>query len=344
MPRDKETQKVRGFAFLMYLDQKSTVLAVDNLNGAKVLGRTIRVDHTKNYRQTKVLNEETGEMEDADEERMNALPKMIGGDGQPAASAPAVIEPGDEEDPMAAYIRDSKVRALALFILAQDPQIDDSPPSSAQRARLLEDPAGSSSGSRSKAAKRAEKEAKRAEKEEKHRRKEAKRADKDNRRHGDGESSTRRHRHDDDNDRRDSRRSTSRRVVSPPARSDPHSADRYRPRSSSPDPRDRRPTSTRERERSPGAHLAQRRRSPSPVRRPKSPPPSRPSDVEPRHLLPSPGAPSRRNPANDWPRERGDIRDDRAYGGRDDRRGGRWNEREPRQLDDRPREERDRRY
>jgi RNA-binding motif X-linked protein 2 len=114
MPRDKETQKVRGFAFLMYLDQRSTVLAVDNLNGAKVLNRTLRVDHTKNYRQTKILNEETGEMEDADEERMNALPKMIGGDGEPVSAAPAAIAPGNEEDPMAAYIRDSKVRAQAV--------------------------------------------------------------------------------------------------------------------------------------------------------------------------------------------------------------------------------------
>lgn len=43
MPRDKETGKPRGFAFLQYEDQRSTVLAVDNLNGGKVLGRVIRV-------------------------------------------------------------------------------------------------------------------------------------------------------------------------------------------------------------------------------------------------------------------------------------------------------------
>src|SRR5947209_6200985 len=40
MPRDKATGKPRGFAFLMYEDQRSTVLAVDNLNGAKLLERT----------------------------------------------------------------------------------------------------------------------------------------------------------------------------------------------------------------------------------------------------------------------------------------------------------------
>lgn len=34
--RDKETGKSRGFCFLCYEDQRSTVLAVDNLNGMKV--------------------------------------------------------------------------------------------------------------------------------------------------------------------------------------------------------------------------------------------------------------------------------------------------------------------
>lgn len=48
--RDKKTKKSRGFAFLAYEDQRSTVLAVDNLSGARVAGRTIRVEHVDNYR------------------------------------------------------------------------------------------------------------------------------------------------------------------------------------------------------------------------------------------------------------------------------------------------------
>jgi RNA-binding motif X-linked protein 2 len=48
--RDKKTGKSRGFAFLAYEDQRSTVLAVDNLSGARVTGRTIRVEHVDNYR------------------------------------------------------------------------------------------------------------------------------------------------------------------------------------------------------------------------------------------------------------------------------------------------------
>lgn len=50
MSRDKDTGKSRGFAFLAYEDQRSTVLAVDNLSGAKVASRTIRVEHVDNYK------------------------------------------------------------------------------------------------------------------------------------------------------------------------------------------------------------------------------------------------------------------------------------------------------
>ncbi|MCJ1379205.1 hypothetical protein MMC17_002305 [Xylographa soralifera] len=45
--RDKDTGKSKGFAFLKYEDQRSTELAVDNLGGAVVLGRVLRVDHTR---------------------------------------------------------------------------------------------------------------------------------------------------------------------------------------------------------------------------------------------------------------------------------------------------------
>ena len=78
MPRDKETGKPKGFAFLMYEDQRSTVLAVDNLNGANILERTIRVDHVKNYKEKRVKNED-GEWEDPEEQSLNAKPGMIVG-------------------------------------------------------------------------------------------------------------------------------------------------------------------------------------------------------------------------------------------------------------------------
>ncbi|XP_037126627.1 RNA-binding motif protein, X-linked 2 [Syngnathus acus] len=51
--RDKKTGKSKGFCFLCYEDQRSTILAVDNLNGIKIKGRTIRVDHVRDYRPPK---------------------------------------------------------------------------------------------------------------------------------------------------------------------------------------------------------------------------------------------------------------------------------------------------
>ena len=51
MPRDKDTGKPKGFAFMCYEDQRSTVLAVDNFNGAKVLGRTLRCDHCESFKE-----------------------------------------------------------------------------------------------------------------------------------------------------------------------------------------------------------------------------------------------------------------------------------------------------
>lgn len=43
--RDRNTGDSKGFGFLKYEDQRSTILAVDNLNGSRICGRVIRVDH-----------------------------------------------------------------------------------------------------------------------------------------------------------------------------------------------------------------------------------------------------------------------------------------------------------
>ncbi|KAE8039258.1 hypothetical protein FH972_011686 [Carpinus fangiana] len=56
--RDKGTGKSKGFAFIAYEDQRSTNLAVDNLNGAQILGRIIRVDHVSNYKKKQEEDEE----------------------------------------------------------------------------------------------------------------------------------------------------------------------------------------------------------------------------------------------------------------------------------------------
>ncbi|KAF6147066.1 hypothetical protein GIB67_036785 [Kingdonia uniflora] len=56
--RDKATGKSKGFAFIAYEDQRSTNLAVDNLNGANVYSRILRVDHVTKYKKKEVEDEE----------------------------------------------------------------------------------------------------------------------------------------------------------------------------------------------------------------------------------------------------------------------------------------------
>ncbi|KIJ20455.1 hypothetical protein PAXINDRAFT_7692 [Paxillus involutus ATCC 200175] len=78
LPRDKSTGKTKGFGFLMYEDQRSTILAVDNLNGANVLDKTLRVDHVKNYKQPKIKGED-GEWMEPEEQSLNARPEVNNG-------------------------------------------------------------------------------------------------------------------------------------------------------------------------------------------------------------------------------------------------------------------------
>ncbi|XP_045199348.2 RNA-binding motif protein, X-linked 2-like isoform X2 [Mercenaria mercenaria] len=56
--RDQKSGKSKGFCFLCYEDQRSTILAVDNFNGIKLLGRTLRVDHVEEYRKPKEHGDE----------------------------------------------------------------------------------------------------------------------------------------------------------------------------------------------------------------------------------------------------------------------------------------------
>jgi RNA-binding motif X-linked protein 2 len=85
--RDKETGKPKGYCFLKYDDQRSTILAVDNLNGIKVClccnqkirGRVIRVDHVSKYRRPGAKDGNLPAWADMDEESaaMNVAPQMI---------------------------------------------------------------------------------------------------------------------------------------------------------------------------------------------------------------------------------------------------------------------------
>ncbi|XP_016399080.1 RNA-binding motif protein, X-linked 2-like [Sinocyclocheilus rhinocerous] len=85
--RDKKTGKSKGFCFLCYEDQRSTILAVDNFNGIKIKGRTIRVDHVANYRPPK------------DNEDIDDVTKCLREEGcAPKVPLPSSFESGSEEE------------------------------------------------------------------------------------------------------------------------------------------------------------------------------------------------------------------------------------------------------
>ncbi|KAG7382460.1 hypothetical protein PHYPSEUDO_004847 [Phytophthora pseudosyringae] len=71
--RDGKTGKTKGFAFVKFDDQRSTVLAVDNLNGFKLLDRVLRVDHVLQYKLPKELQEDS-DSEDEGERKQRGLP------------------------------------------------------------------------------------------------------------------------------------------------------------------------------------------------------------------------------------------------------------------------------
>lgn len=97
--RDKKTGKSKGFGFLCYEDQRSTILAVDNFNGIKIKGRTIRVDHVSNYRAPK-------DSEETDEVTRELQAKGCGA-GVPSGSS---AENSEDDKPIKKHKKDKKER------------------------------------------------------------------------------------------------------------------------------------------------------------------------------------------------------------------------------------------
>ncbi|KAL9056504.1 MAG: hypothetical protein Q9162_002879 [Coniocarpon cinnabarinum] len=106
LPRDKETGKPRGFAFLRYADQRSTDLAVDNLGGADVLGRKLRVDHCeyKVREGERVWDNTYGSEGEDDPEEMKGSGSENEGEKRPVLKEERELEKlireHDEEDPL----------------------------------------------------------------------------------------------------------------------------------------------------------------------------------------------------------------------------------------------------
>ncbi|KAL8740449.1 MAG: hypothetical protein Q9190_006853 [Brigantiaea leucoxantha] len=120
--RDKETGKSKGFAFLKYEDQRSTDLAVDNLGGATIMGRVLKVDHTR-YKKRDDEPEDEGmipntdidaeKKNDEDEDEEDDRPVL-----KEERELAALIREHDEDDPMKEYLIQEKKEEVAKAVAA----------------------------------------------------------------------------------------------------------------------------------------------------------------------------------------------------------------------------------
>ena len=112
--RDRESGKSKGFCFLKYEDQRSTDLAVDNLGGATVMGRVLKVDHTR-YKRKESEEEEERVRSLQNDLGLGAEDSGSGGeDGEKRELIKEEVElmklerEHDEDDPMKEYLLEEK--------------------------------------------------------------------------------------------------------------------------------------------------------------------------------------------------------------------------------------------
>ncbi|OIW31306.1 RNA-binding domain-containing protein, partial [Coniochaeta ligniaria NRRL 30616] len=124
--RDKETGKSKGFGWLKYEDQRSTDLAVDNLGGAEISGRLIRVDHARYKlrddddpeegkvgwedimrREGKFGGVSDGEGEEDEEEVKKSRPLL-----KEEVELQKLIQDHDDDDPMKAFLVEEKKKEV----------------------------------------------------------------------------------------------------------------------------------------------------------------------------------------------------------------------------------------
>lgn len=124
--RDRNTGKSKGFAFLKYEDQRSCDLAVDNLGGAEVLGRVLKVDHTRykkmegEYEDTWRVERWEGELdENTNRKRVSDTNETDDSGRRKRRKGPMLkeereleelmrVKEGEEEDPMRQYLIEEK--------------------------------------------------------------------------------------------------------------------------------------------------------------------------------------------------------------------------------------------
>ncbi|KAK6208093.1 RNA-binding protein Cwf29 [Pestalotiopsis sp. IQ-011] len=124
LARDKETGKSKGFGWLKYEDQRSCDLAVDNLGGAEIAGRLVRVDHAR-YKSRDDEDESEfrvgwedlkrkerqgrGEKSESESEEEEVVSRpMI----QEEKELAKLIAEHDEDDPMKAFLIEEKKKEV----------------------------------------------------------------------------------------------------------------------------------------------------------------------------------------------------------------------------------------
>ncbi|KAM3441207.1 hypothetical protein MY4824_001658 [Beauveria thailandica] len=119
--RDKETGKSKGFGWLKYENQRSTDLAVDNLGGAEVGGRLLRVDHARYSMRD---DEDQDEFKVGWEDLQRKQGKPVSDDESSEDEAPQrpmlqeerdlakLIHDHDDDDPMKAFLIEEKKKEV----------------------------------------------------------------------------------------------------------------------------------------------------------------------------------------------------------------------------------------
>ncbi|KAJ9155377.1 RNA-binding motif protein, X-linked 2 [Pleurostoma richardsiae] len=138
--RDKETGKSKGFGWLKYEDQRSTDLAVDNLGGATIGGRMVRVDHARykprddddpeegrvgwedmlrKERAAKGLSGDLEEEDDEAEEEEERRPML-----KEEKELALLIQNHDDDDPMKAFLVEEKKKEIEEALQRQKKKSD----------------------------------------------------------------------------------------------------------------------------------------------------------------------------------------------------------------------------
>ncbi|ROT41036.1 hypothetical protein SODALDRAFT_291531 [Sodiomyces alkalinus F11] len=126
LARDKETGKSKGFGWLKYEDQRSTDLAVDNLGGATIGRRLVRVDHarykfrddedpdegkvdwaTMTRREREAAGQGPDETEEDESERGGERPML-----PQERELALLVRDHDEDDPMKAFLVEEKKKEV----------------------------------------------------------------------------------------------------------------------------------------------------------------------------------------------------------------------------------------